>query len=264
MASDQLASFNIPTAPLDPTTSDKAWNLMQNQVKQLTERFLLLSKNSLRINGFFLGLITFSPDDGVDDFTDARYYVNFCQAGIIAANLQLVVGQASSRNAGLIPQYVIATNLAEIYPQQTTSGNPVTGGPGTHLLADNTPVIVYVFSDPAIPTNNYYVFNLMPYTGLVFQLQAVATKPGTYAVKIFNAPTTATFDPTGSSNLSASDFGSAGPDAWAINTREVGVAGHILDTTMFLPQLFTGILIGSANDGVPLIAFNSDQSEACN
>lgn len=168
-----LANSDIPSAPLDANTSDQQYNRLVNRVGEIQQ---YLGDNLRGPDGrggrpgmpdIFIGYTASSPPNGGSGstYTDARYYVVRCVApdpnggrptydkqGSLTENLSINDDPFAGKMS--LPTYVVATNLAELTGHVTDTS----GSPGTHLLHDNTIVLVIGFTSRANPVKRTYVF----------------------------------------------------------------------------------------------------------
>ncbi|HEX4124521.1 MAG TPA: hypothetical protein VHY37_07320 [Tepidisphaeraceae bacterium] len=92
-------------------------------------------------------------------------------------------------------------------------------------------------------------------------LTSTATDSGAYNATL-NLPPTA--DVPAGSTLASTDFGSAGKSVLALNTAEVGLSGHQLDTTgTYLPLTFPAFFLRTNSSGTDVYGFWGVQDEAC-
>jgi hypothetical protein len=127
----------------------------------------------------------------------------------------------------------------------------VTVGPGLRLTRVGQSLNVALGDLP--PAGRGSIVKLVKITGN-------ASGGGKYTGTLWDTPT-ANIPATG--DLTEAEVGVAGTAIRIVNTREVGESTHDLASASFLPLIFVGYFLRTAEDGVPVYAIDGRQSELC-
>lgn len=209
-----------------------------------------------------LARVTTAGPNGEANYSDSRYWVKFAlidtEGSTSQPNTAILDIRDRSRSlasptpSDASPDVVTATNLAEA----AYSNNA-----GAHALSDGQPVWVFPVYDSADVQTKRWVFSVQPeYTRLV-QVTGSASGGGKYTGSLLARPAS---DIPAAGNLSAAEVTSGTIETIRIvNTREVGQSTHDLASASFLPLVFVGVYLKTANDGVAVYAIDGQQWENC-
>ena len=150
-------------APLDPTTSDQAWNRNFDRIADFARAIsgnLDAEDGSPLYTERFLGYVGDPPKDQ-SDYTDARYYVHRAvpQFQLKATDQLSVQDDALAMANTAYRSIVTATNIAEMAHQ---ADNKTKTSAGQHELQKYQIVLVFAFPEQGNPGKVFYVFNQVP------------------------------------------------------------------------------------------------------
>ena len=169
-------------APLDPTTSDQAWNRNFDRIADFARAIssnLDREDGSLPYSERFLGYIC-DPPSGQQTYADCRYWVHRAvpQFQLNATDQLSVQDDALAMGNTAYRSIITATNLEEL-PQQPNNKSKTSAGP--HALRKFQPVLVFAFPEQGNPGKVFYVFSQTPPRPIFVHLQLNATTPGANA-----------------------------------------------------------------------------------